>query len=95
MTADEEAEHDLSEKTPLRNLLSEIYALSRSMTTSGQRDLHTMRAIGKFSAILIRISKRAEKQSQVMIRLTWALIIFTTVLLLLGAVETIRLFCPR
>ena len=95
MTTDEEAQADLSEEKPLKDLLKEIYALARSMTTSGQRDLHTMRVIGKFSAILIRISQTAEKQSEAVIRLTRWLIIFTIALLVIGAAETIRHFCTR
>ncbi|HEV2045855.1 MAG TPA: hypothetical protein VGQ95_04580 [Chthoniobacterales bacterium] len=93
MTSDEEAEADLNDGKKLKELLKEIYRLARGMTTPGQRDLHTMSAIGKFSAILIRISDRAEKQSQRIISLTWALIIFTVVLLLFAAVETIQHFC--
>ena len=92
MTSDEEAEADLSEEKKLKDLLKEIHGLARAMTTPGQRDLHTMRAIGKFSAILIRISDRAEKQSRRMIYLTWALIVLTVVLLLFTTAQAIQHF---
>ncbi len=95
MTTDEETEADLSEKKQLKDLLGEIYGLARGMTTPGQRDLHTMRVIGKFSAILIRISQLAEKQSEAIIRLTRWLIIFTIALLIIGAAETVRHLCTR
>jgi hypothetical protein len=91
MTSQEEAESDL--KRPVKELLLEIYEFSRRMTTPGLRDLNTVHATGKFSAILIQLSERAESQSARLVALTLTLKWLTVILIVIaGADILLRIF---
>jgi hypothetical protein len=91
MNSQEEAESDL--KRPVKELLYEIYEFSRRMTTPGHRELNSVHAMGKFSAILIQLSGRAETQSARLITLTLTLKWLTIVLIVIAGVDILlRIF---
>ena len=72
----------------LDQLLQELHHLvenSRPAQTG-----YIVHSLDKFARIQIALSRRAEKQTQSVIRLTWALLLLTILLLVLSGVLAFR-----
>jgi len=85
-------ETDADRKKSTEELCNEIHHLAH-ITTQGTMQGNAIRAVGKFSAILIQLSVKADEQSTRLIALTRTLKWLTIALIVVGVIDiTLRLF---
>jgi hypothetical protein len=82
-------EKDLAKSA--EQLVSEMHELiGGSPTNPAFNTLTAMRGLHKFACIFVVLGRQADAQTKRIVRLTWALLIFTAVLLVLTLAIAIR-----
>lgn len=86
--AAKDAQDSLQKKN--EDLLKEIYFVSDDRLFH-DNTTRTNRLLAHFSSLLVNLSKQAEKSTQKIINLTYALIVFTIVLIFIGFVQIVMM----